>query len=204
MSEETNNKPFTVVVAYDFSELAELALAEALALADVQPRAIVHVIAVLDGKQGLADLDIKSADAQAAEEVMDKLQARVVEVVQEVKPSDFYFYVHSRIGNAANAVVELAGEVESDLIIIGTHGRTGIKRMVLGSVAEKVARHAHCPVLVMRHKDYDPAERPTIEPEPADPPGQEHHFAPKLDPKRFAFTRDHQVMPLRPNDWPLW
>ncbi|MGE0395339.1 MAG: universal stress protein [Kofleriaceae bacterium] len=56
-------------------------------------------------------------------------------------------------GDAAHEIVELAKHDGFDLIIIGTHGRTGLKHMFLGSVAEKVVRHASVPVLVVRQKD---------------------------------------------------
>jgi universal stress protein A len=54
------------------------------------------------------------------------------------------------LGAAAETVVRHAREHGFDVIVIGTHGRTGIKRAVLGSVAETVVRHAPCPVLVVR------------------------------------------------------
>ena len=60
--------------------------------------------------------------------------------------------VHSRvgIGSPAHEIVELAELGHFDLIIMGTHGRTGVAHAVLGSVAEKVVRRARCPVLTVR------------------------------------------------------
>ncbi len=55
-------------------------------------------------------------------------------------------------GDAARGILEIAGKEHHDLIIIGTRGRTGLAHLLLGSVAEKVLRHAPCPVLVMREK----------------------------------------------------
>lgn len=52
--------------------------------------------------------------------------------------------------SAASAITEYADEEAADLIVIGSHGRTGLTRMLIGSVAEKVVRHAHCDVLVVR------------------------------------------------------
>jgi acetoin utilization protein AcuB len=57
------------------------------------------------------------------------------------------------IGQPANAIARHAADHGYDLIVIGTHGRTGVKRVLLGSVAENVARHASCPVLVVRRHD---------------------------------------------------
>lgn len=52
-----------------------------------------------------------------------------------------------------HAIVETARLIGADLIVIGTHGRSGLKRLVLGSVAENVLRHAPCPVLTVRGKE---------------------------------------------------
>lgn len=201
---EAEQEPMVFVVAYDFSDCANLALAEALVLADMHPRATVHVVAALDSAHALDGVEVERFDLDAASAVQLELQLCITEAVQRLKPSDFYFYAHVRIGNPAATVVALAGEVEADLIIAGTHGRTGIRRVVIGSVAESMVRHAHCPVLVMRPKAYAVEDRPSVEPEPPDPPGEEEHFHAHIDPARFAFTKRHQVMPLRPDDWPLW
>jgi len=56
-------------------------------------------------------------------------------------------------GLAAHAIVDAAKIGNYDLIVIGTHGRTGLPRVLLGSVAENVVRHAHCPVLSVRTAD---------------------------------------------------
>jgi nucleotide-binding universal stress UspA family protein len=53
-------------------------------------------------------------------------------------------------GPAAREICRFAREGGFDLVIVGTHGRTGLRHLVLGSVAEKVIREAHCPVLVVR------------------------------------------------------
>ena len=56
----------------------------------------------------------------------------------------------SRIGAAADEIVRLAGSGKYDLVVMGTHGRTGLRRLVVGSVAEKVLRRASIPVLTVR------------------------------------------------------
>ena len=57
------------------------------------------------------------------------------------------------VGGAASEIVKAAKDWPADLIVIGSHGRSGLKRALLGSVAEAVMRHAPCPVLVVRAKD---------------------------------------------------
>ncbi len=71
---------------------------------------------------------------------------------------------HLAAGSASKQILQVAIDLQADVILVGTHGRTGIKRMVLGSVAETVARKASCPVLVVREKDYHAFVPPEIEP----------------------------------------
>jgi nucleotide-binding universal stress UspA family protein len=60
------------------------------------------------------------------------------------------------IGDPAIEVVELAREGGYDVIVLGTHGRTGIRHVLLGSVAERVVRHARCPVLTIHPEAHGP------------------------------------------------
>jgi len=60
-------------------------------------------------------------------------------------------------GRPYDKIVEVAAAEKADLIVMGTHGVGGISHALLGSVAEKVLRHAPCPVLVVRQKDYERA-----------------------------------------------
>lgn len=57
-----------------------------------------------------------------------------------------------RIGSPAGEIVAAAGDLHADLVCIATHGRDGLARVILGSVAEQVVRHAPCPVLTVRPK----------------------------------------------------
>ena len=54
------------------------------------------------------------------------------------------------VGDPAHIICDVAREVEADVIVVGSHGRTGLNRLFLGSVSEHVVRHAPCPVLVVR------------------------------------------------------
>jgi nucleotide-binding universal stress UspA family protein len=71
---------------------------------------------------------------------------------------------HLAAGSAWKQILQLAIDLQADLLLVGTHGRTGVKRMVLGSVAEAVVRRASCPVIVVRRKDYHASVPPEIEP----------------------------------------
>jgi nucleotide-binding universal stress UspA family protein len=59
-------------------------------------------------------------------------------------------HAHLGVGNPAQEIVEVADTQHFDLIVMGTRGRDGLAHLLLGSVAEKVVRHAHCPVITVR------------------------------------------------------
>jgi len=65
-----------------------------------------------------------------------------------------------RLGEPARAILEVARDRKCDLLVMGTHGRTGVRRLLMGSVAEQVVRLAMCPVLTLNHPFPVPAETP--------------------------------------------
>jgi hypothetical protein len=71
---------------------------------------------------------------------------------------------HLGAGVPWREITQLASSLGADLVVVGTAGRTGLARMTLGSVAEKVVRHAGCPVLVVRPKEHQAHVEPGIEP----------------------------------------
>jgi nucleotide-binding universal stress UspA family protein len=71
---------------------------------------------------------------------------------------------HLLSGEPWREITQLAADLRCDLIVVGTAGRTGLARLALGSVAEKVMRNAGCPVLVVRPKDFHEPAVPEIEP----------------------------------------
>jgi nucleotide-binding universal stress UspA family protein len=77
---------------------------------------------------------------------------RILKMLEDVKPSDPSVpYTHRlTMGDPAGEVVRIAEDENAEMIIIGTHGRTGMTRLLMGSVAEAIVRRAPCPVLVYR------------------------------------------------------
>ena len=61
-------------------------------------------------------------------------------------------HYHVRKGDPFEAILDAAEDLRTDLVVLATHGRTGVKRLVIGNVAEKVVRHAPCPVLTVKPK----------------------------------------------------
>ena len=133
-----------VVVPVDFS-------AESLAAIDVGRTLVdspqhLHVIHVL--------IDIAPLEAGEVWGVIDP-QARIEQVnklLQEKLAGPPYQGVHTAVllGEPAHGIANYAQEKHAELIVIPSHGRTGITRLLIGSVAERVVRLAHCPVLVLR------------------------------------------------------
>jgi nucleotide-binding universal stress UspA family protein len=74
------------------------------------------------------------------------------EALQRLQSPRSGFTVERRLeyGYAASVILQTAREIGADLIVMGTHGRTGLRRLLMGSVAEKVVRKASCPVLTVR------------------------------------------------------
>ena len=77
---------------------------------------------------------------------------RILEMLKNVYPhdSDISFEHRLVMGDPASEIVRVAKEEHPELIVLGTHGRTGLSRILMGSVAEAVVRHAPCPVLIYR------------------------------------------------------
>jgi len=72
--------------------------------------------------------------------------------LQKLQVTDPGVHVQHRLedGDPATGILRVAQEIQADLIVMGTHGRTGLNRLLMGSVAEQVHRKANCPVLTVR------------------------------------------------------
>ena len=136
-----------IIVATDFSEPSKNAVAMAVDLArrlDAE-LTIVHVwqlpaLASASAEYALADMVGPLIDA--ARDQLDLETSRVKAMLPTVT-SDL------RGGGCWDQIIETARERKADLIVLGTHGRTGVRRALLGSVAESVVRHSPIPVLAV-------------------------------------------------------
>jgi nucleotide-binding universal stress UspA family protein len=80
---------------------------------------------------------------------------RELETLRKTVPEAVHASIAVRTGSPSNEIAEAASDLDADLIIIATHGRKGITRMMLGSTAEKVVRYASCPVLIVRQSEHE-------------------------------------------------
>jgi nucleotide-binding universal stress UspA family protein len=187
----THPPPIQVVVAFDFSPSAEYALARAIDVAARAPQHVLHVTAVLDERAGM----LHGVTYQDADHVQCQVRERVTAALAgRVAASEVHVFVHARIGKPAEEILRLAAEVGADLIFIGSHGKVGLERLLLGSTCERVVREAHCPVMVARAKTY-----PDVALLPVVPYEHDRHAHP--EPHRYSYV-DNRVL-LRPSDWPI-
>jgi universal stress protein A len=144
-----------ILVPTDFSRSSELALEYADGLAH-QFGASLHLLRVVNRPllvEGLAaEAYMSEAPALGSDMVRDA-EGRLRDLAPDAASTDVVF------GYAAKAIVDCASRLGVDLIVMGSHGRTGIAHLMLGSVAEAVVRSAPCPVLTVRHRV---ANRPVL------------------------------------------
>ncbi len=160
---------YRIVVGIDLSDAADLALEKAFQAASREPKAEVHVIQAVQhlGEFVQMDLPENPAFRLPLHEAQERLEAHVGGKLadwQERTGATFSRLVsHISVEFPAAAIAQLGADLQADLVVVGTHGRQGFKRFLLGSVAESVVRLAHCPVLVVRPNDVEPAI-PEIQP----------------------------------------
>lgn len=143
-----------ILVATDFSDPARTALdygrelarqfGASLQVLNVAPSLAasmtpaLYPLAMPDMQKDVEDASRQQLDALLTEDDRVDLHATAV-----VRTS----------ASPATAIVEYARDARSDIIVVGTHGRGGVSHLLLGSVAERVGRMAHCPVLMVRHPE---------------------------------------------------
>lgn len=161
---------FITVVGIDFSDLSDQALDQALEGACLRENAEVHVVYVEPEIPYSAQISSAVAPVPDADVMLERVQQRAAERVgamgtrlngARLKRA----VAHFRSGSPAECIAQLAADLNADLVVVGSHGRRGLERLLLGSVAERVARLARCPVWIVRPKDHTTAGRvPEIEP----------------------------------------
>ena len=170
-----SQKPYLIVVGIDYSPASDLALERGLELATARPLAEVHVVNVvrLYGEQvlidrpaepaGFAGVSLADAKQQLGRYVEQRRSAFLAKQGESRATGTWRVVSHLRLEAPAEEIAQLSADLEADLVVVGTHGRRGVARLMLGSVAESVVRLAPCPVLVVRPKAL-PDEGPRIEP----------------------------------------
>lgn len=153
--------PTKVLLATDGSSEAELATLTAADLAQ-KTGSELHVILVLNGvptamlypeatdlegveqRDPILEEEFERRSEQRGREVLDAEVKRAWSVGKTVEQA------HLAMGDPAREIVHLAEDLGAGLIVVGSRGRGGMRRALMGSVSDAVVRHAHCPVMVVR------------------------------------------------------
>lgn len=138
-------QPKRILVATDFSQGAEAALswAKAVAAAFKAEVVLLHVLDLSRFPPSIASAPTREDVVAHVRTESEREMAKAVERFPGAQP-------FMREGPARSTILEVASEVEADLIVMGTHGHTGLTHVLFGSVAEHVVRHSRIPVLTVR------------------------------------------------------
>lgn len=185
-----SDKPIQMVVGYDFSTTAQVSLERAIHLCQSEPAHVMHIIVALDGKGSLGILEKKGRVTYEDALVIQETVERYVTTKLETLTPDYevHFFVHVRLGHPADEILRLCEEVGAHLVLVGSHGRTGLTRVLMGSVSEKIVREAKCPVLVVRNRGYEDVDLTAI----IDAPEGHESEHPYVRPSLYAY-RDRRV-----------
>lgn len=155
-ADEAARTPFAIkkiLVPVDFSDCSKKALDYAIPFAkNFGARLVLLYVIPANypvGEFGMIDVAFMEKDLRAAgERQLAELKAR--QIGADVPSTGLL-----RVGRAVTEITETAAQEEADLIIMSTHGHTGFKHVLLGSVTENVVRYAPCPVLVVRQHEHE-------------------------------------------------
>jgi nucleotide-binding universal stress UspA family protein len=137
--------PFeTILLATDGSAASDDASEHAIDLAS-QVEARLLVVSVLSGSSHRAE-----AQQDGGGDSRDSLTSQAQAIVVRAKAAGVNATFLVWEGEPGDAIVAAADAEAADMIVVGSHGRSGVSRFLIGSVSDYVVRHAHCPVMVVR------------------------------------------------------
>ena len=149
-----------LLVPIDFSENSKKALIYAVRLAQRNNSSLIlfHVFEPPEFVRQLPQ-DYSYESNEEMRKLFDaasrQSEERLVKLSRDVQESNVKIETSQRLGTPYEEIVKFAKEKEVDLIVIATHGYTGLKHFLLGSTAERVVNASPCPVLVVREKERD-------------------------------------------------
>ena len=142
----------SIVVGTDGSETAGEAVRQATELAKAVG-ATIHLVSAFEpvGNQRLREERQQAPDdLQWSINEREDVEATLKNAADQIKEAGVGVETYARQGDPADAILDVAEEQNSDLIIVGNKGMTGAKRFLLGSVPNKISHHAPCSVLIIR------------------------------------------------------
>ncbi|ELY64072.1 universal stress protein [Natronococcus jeotgali] len=136
----------TVLVAYDGSAPARKAVEYAF---DAHADEEIVLLRVVEAADGSTEAGINLLQ-EALRDREEKAASELADATAEIDTEDVEFRTETAVGKPEREVVSFAEEHDIDHIVIGSHGREGVSRVLLGSVAERIARRAPVPVTIVR------------------------------------------------------
>ncbi|QDU55125.1 universal stress protein [Aeoliella mucimassa] len=138
-----------ILCPVDFSKSSEAALQHASALA-VEADAKLYILHVIDESAAYCT---EYTGMGYMPDMSQRIEYECSHLLDEIEPTEpkVRFERILMLGPPARTIAKVAEDKKVDLIVMGSHGRTGVSRLLMGSVAEEVVRLAKCPVLTMKH-----------------------------------------------------
>jgi nucleotide-binding universal stress UspA family protein len=141
-----------MVIGIDFSDASRQAMSVARNLSRITRAPDLHLVHVIRPTALNGPSDWLGAMSQYEKTVDAARNELDVLCASAIAQGPLRAFAHVRTGEPYREIVQLASDMEADLVVIGTHSRGGVSRLLLGSVAEKVQRYAPCPVLTVKPK----------------------------------------------------
>jgi nucleotide-binding universal stress UspA family protein len=143
-----------VLLATDFSESAREAAAHALAVASATG-ATLHLLHVIEEFSYWENFDLKTFPTpEVLDELTSNARLALEDLFEKEERGGLTVETDVRRGKPFVEIIRAARDLEADVVVIGSHGVSGLAETLFGSTAEKVVRKAPCAVLVVRHPDH--------------------------------------------------
>jgi nucleotide-binding universal stress UspA family protein len=145
-----------IMITLDGSAFAAQALPHACSLAQKYNASLILFQVIPEGDQPMIEsvaldlIGVHDASERARTQVLTEVTKSLQEQAHQLQKQGIRAIPAVAVGNPAETIIDCASEEGVDLIVMSTHGRSGVNRWVYGSVADKVLRGASCPVLLVR------------------------------------------------------
>jgi len=140
-----------IVVPTDFSDFSLRALAYAIGLAEKYGSSL-FVLYIAEPTLQVSDMAWVGVNDQSLKnEHAEEAQRQLEQLVRDQVPAGLPVTAEVRTGDAVEEIIQFAENKGADLVVMATHGRSGLSHMLMGSTAEQVIRKASCPVLTLKH-----------------------------------------------------
>ena len=184
-----NKQSQVAVVGADFSAGSDEAIFWGLRWLAQSPDRTLHLFHVLDPRDVIDDPEVPAllTTEHVLANAPDLLwqRAEALSFTAQISVDRQRVQGHARVGPAVETLLQACVDYEADLLIVGTHGRKGFERVLLGSVSEQLVRKARCPVVVARLVDYEGCAKTTL-PDAPYPEGDPRAHAPRSRPPHEA------------------